>query len=124
VTADERCVTFLTVREAAGLASYVVTPSGVGANHVVNALASAVGASATPVETLPDLDETPEVRWLDARPDGSVSGDTKAGGDQREVTILLSWIMDPGNWVMIPSQWARHPDVRCRGVQASARDTR
>jgi len=42
VTADKRCVTLLTVRDAAGLASYVVTPSGVGANHVVNALASAV----------------------------------------------------------------------------------
>jgi len=99
VTADERCVTLLTVRDAAGLASYVVTPSGVGASHVVNALASAVGATATPVETLPDLDKTPEIGWLEARPYGSVSRDTQAGGDQTEVAILLSRIMRPGSWV-------------------------
>jgi len=77
VTGDEWCATLLTLRGAAGLASDVVSPSGVGANHVVNALVSVVRASATPIETLPDLDAAPEVGWLDARPDGSVSRDTQ-----------------------------------------------
>lgn len=99
VTSETGCVTLLTVRDATGLASYVVTPSGVGSNHVVNALASAVGASATPVETLPDLGAAQETGWLEARPDGTVSRDTQAGGDQTEVAILLSRIMRPGSWV-------------------------
>jgi len=112
VTADERCVTLLMVRDAAGLASYVVTPSGVGANHVVNALASAVGATATPIETLPDLDATPEIGWLEARPDGSGSRDTQAGGDQRQVAILLSRIMRPESWVAMTLRQPTRTEVK------------
>jgi len=99
VAGSAGCVTLLTVCDATGLASYVTTPVGVGSNHVVNALASAVGASVTPIDTLPDLGAAQEIGWLEARPGGSVSRDTQAGGDQTEVAILLSRIMRPGSWV-------------------------
>ncbi|MHB8318107.1 MAG: type IV secretory system conjugative DNA transfer family protein [Acidimicrobiales bacterium] len=105
-------MTLLTVRDATGIASYVITPVGISADHVVSTLASAVGASAAPVEGVPGIADVAEIGWLEERSTGSVSRDTQSGGDQTEIAILLSRIMRPGTWVAMTLRAPKRSEVR------------
>lgn len=105
-------VTLVTHRSPTGITSYVTVPMSKMATTTVNSLASAVGAQPVQVDALPDLTETPEIGWLEARPSSLASRDTQAGGDQTEVAILLSRIMRPGSWVALSLRAPTRQEVR------------
>ncbi len=93
-------VTLLTVRDLHNITSYVLTPGQGIESHIVTTLCSAIGAKAlVPAEKIPELGDVNYLGWLNARPSESASVATQSGGDQSEVAILLSRIMQPGSWV-------------------------
>ena len=97
--------TLISARDDHEVQTYVVTPGQGSNSHAVTSLCSTLGAKATPVEEsderLLNFAATPSVSFLVARPASTASFATQSGGEQNEVAILLSRLMQPGSWVAI-----------------------
>ncbi len=105
ITRKGDCVTLISARDDHEVQTYVITPGQGSNSHVVTSLCSTLGAKAAPIdeadERLLNFDGTPSVSFLVARPASTASFATQSGGEQNEVAILLSRLMQPGSWVAI-----------------------
>lgn len=112
-TAKHGVVTLLTARDQHNVSSFVLTPGQGIESHVVKTLCSAIGAKAIPIEdNFPAINETEFVGWLNAHPSQSASVATQAGGEQSEVALLLSRIMQPGSWVAATLRAPKKSEIR------------
>lgn len=128
VTRGGGCVTLLSVRDDHDMSSYVITPGQGSNSHVVTSLCSTLGAKATQIESADGAPtnflNTPYSSFLVARPAVSASFATQSGGEQSEVAILLSRIMQPGSWVGMTLRAPNKAEVRrVRKWFVSRRDT-
>ncbi len=98
-------MTLISARDDHEVQTYVVTPGQGSNSHVITSLCSTLGAKATPIDEsdarLLNFEATPIVSFLVARPASTASFATQSGGEQNEVAILLSRLMQPGSWVAI-----------------------
>lgn len=112
-------VTLLTVRDDKETSSYLVSTGQGAKSQIATTLCSVLGAKIDNDQPLDlsnrlplDLDETPHVSFLVAKPSDMASYSTQSGGDQSEVAGLLARTMQPGSWVAVALRAPTNAEVR------------
>lgn len=101
----------MTTCDDSGISSWVTVPPADRTSYVAGAVSSAVGAKATEVTAPAELSTT-HVGWLVARPEENPSRATQHGGDQSEMAILLSRILQPNDWVAVTLRSPTKAEIR------------
>ncbi len=93
--------TLLMLRTGDQLTGYALLPKTTESETAVAHLASAVAASAVPMEQMPDLTQASTIATAVIDPDGAASRESLQGTDMAEAARAMSVAMSAGDWAAV-----------------------